>query len=112
MCVFADTSSKDKPQLTDSWIISHRNNTYGGFIDAICDKAFLVPCWISLLSVAPNSSYFKTLQYIALWLLVLTETSSACVRFKAYFTSNGIPAPTVKGFDFSSSAVKVCNVTT
>lgn len=105
-----DSSSQDKPEVTDSWIINHRNKTYGGFVDAVCDKAFVVPCWISLLNSVPDSSYLKTLQYIALWALILTETSSGCIRFKAYFTSNGVPAPVVKGFDFSTSAVKADHI--
>lgn len=105
-----ESSSQDKPEVTESWIINHRNKTYGGFVDAVCDKAFVVPCWISLLNSVPDCSYLKALQYIALWALILTETSSGCIRFKAYFTSNGVSAPVVKGFDFSTSAVKADHI--
>jgi phosphatidylglycerophosphate synthase len=92
----------------ESWIVAQRHQTYGGFIDAVCDKAFLIPCWISLLSCVPGSEYMRIVQYIVLWCLILTETVSGCIRFKAYYTSNGIAAPSVKGLDFSTSAVKVC----
>jgi len=36
--------------------------------------------------------------------------SSACIRFRAYFTAGGVPAPKVEGMDFSSSAVKADHV--
>lgn len=101
-----DNDTKDKPTLEPSWIISHREKTYGGFIDAVCDKAFLIPCWISLLSTVPNSSHVNTIQYAIVWSLILIETASGSIRFKAFYTSNGITAPVVKGLDFSTSAVK------
>lgn len=102
-----DSSSKDKPKMIESWVTSHRKNSFGGFIDAICDKAFLIPCWIILLGVVPLSVHFKTLQYTVLWLLIFTEIYSGCVRFKAYYVGNGVVTPVVHGFDFSTSAVKV-----
>mmetsp|Transcript_5157 Transcript_5157/g.6668 ORF Transcript_5157/g.6668 Transcript_5157/m.6668 type:complete len:395 (+) Transcript_5157:198-1382(+) len=105
-----DESSKDKPVITESWVTKHRNKTYGGFIDAVCDKAFVVPCWLSLLSTVPACEYLRTVQFITLWSLILTETASGCVRFKAYYTSNGVPAPVVKGYDFSTSAVKADHI--
>jgi len=101
-----DNDTKDKPTLEPSWIIRHREKTYGGFIDAVCDKAFLIPCWISLLSTVPNSSHVNTIQYAIVWSLILIETASGSIRFKAFYTSNGITAPVVKGLDFSTSAVK------
>jgi hypothetical protein len=42
--------------------------------------------------------------------LALAETASGCIRFRAYFTSGGAPAPKVEGFDFSTSAVKADHV--
>lgn len=112
-----DTPSKKKNEdedyvvdVRESWIVAHRNKTYGGFIDAVCDKAFLIPCWISLLNSVPGSGYAKIMQYIVLWCLILTETVSGCIRFKAYYTSNGIAAPAVKGLDFSTSAVKADHI--
>lgn len=111
VAVVEDASdAKDKPNLRSSWIINHREKTYGGFVDAVCDKAFVVPCWISLLASIPECSYVRTLQYIVLWSLILTETASGCIRFKAYYTSNGIAAPAVKGLDFSTSAVKADHI--
>lgn len=102
--------TKGKKKLQSSWIIQHREKNYGGFIDAICDKAFVVPCWISLLSSVPDAGYVNTFQFIVLWCLILTETASGCIRFRAYYTSNGIPAPAVKGLNFSSSAVKADHI--
>jgi len=99
--------SKDKPKMMASEIVKHREKNYGGFIDAVCDKAFVVPCWISLLSTVPSAGCVRTIQFIVLWCLILTETASGCIRFKAYYSSNGVAAPTVKGLDFSTSAVKV-----
>lgn len=83
----------------------HRARSYGGFVDAVCDKAFVIPCWISLLQVVPTTRFLKLLQYIGLMALILAETASGCIRFRAYFAAGGMPAPKVEGFDFSSSAV-------
>lgn len=106
----ADADSKDKPETVASWTVEHRNKTYGGFIDAVCDKAFVVPCWISLLSNVSASKYLNKIQFIVLWTLILTETASACIRFRAYYTSTGVAAPTVVGLDVSTSAVKADHI--
>jgi len=98
------------PQNFSSWLELHRNSTYGGFVDAVCDKAFVVPCWISLLHVVQTSSHFRWLQYTVLLFLILAEVASGCIRFRAYFTSVAVPAPKVEGFDFSTSAVKADHV--
>lgn len=89
-----------------------RSRTYGGFIDAVCDKAFVIPCWISLLHVVPTTHYFNWLSYLTLIGLILAETASGCVRFKAFYTSGGVPAPKVEGgsLDFSNSAVKADHI--
>lgn len=58
----------------------------------------------------PASSYFNFFQYLALFSLILAETASGCIRFQAYFTAGGVPAPAVQGFDFSTSAVKADHV--
>lgn len=89
---------------------SHRARTYGGFVDAVCDKAYVVPCWIALISTIPSMSRFKLVQYTVLIILILAETASGCIRFKAYFTSGGAAPPKVQGFDFSTSAVKADHV--
>lgn len=98
------------PHSLDSWVTIHRQRSYGGFVDAVCDKAFVIPCWISLLYIVPTTSYIKLLQYFTLFSLILAETSSGCIRFRAYFTSGGLPAPKVEGFDFSTSAVTADHV--
>jgi hypothetical protein len=41
---------------------------------------------------------------------MLAETASGCIRFQAYFTSGGVPAPKVEGFDFSTSAVQADHI--
>eukprot|EP00429_Kryptoperidinium_foliaceum_P002677 CAMPEP_0176022536 /NCGR_PEP_ID=MMETSP0120_2-20121206/10972_1 /TAXON_ID=160619 /ORGANISM="Kryptoperidinium foliaceum, Strain CCMP 1326" /LENGTH=404 /DNA_ID=CAMNT_0017355677 /DNA_START=73 /DNA_END=1287 /DNA_ORIENTATION=- len=98
------------PQALTSWQVSHWNRTYGGFVDAVCDKAFVVPCWIALLHTIPKSGYLRWVQYLTLLFLILAEVASGCIRFRAYFTSVGVPAPKVEGFDFSTSAVKADHV--
>lgn len=104
---FVEVVTTGSPHSLTSWAVSHRNRTYGGFVDAVCDKAFVVPCWISLLSTVPASGYLRITQCFVLWCLILAETASGCIRFRAFFTASGIPAPTVEGLDFSTSAVKV-----
>lgn len=98
------------PQNFSSWLDLHRNRTYGGFVDAVCDKAFVVPCWIALLNVVPQTSHARWLQYFVLFFLILAEVASGCIRFKAYFTSVAVASPKVEGFDFSTSAVKADHV--
>lgn len=98
------------PQNFSSWLVLHRNSTYGGFVDAVCDKAFVVPCWISLLHVVQQSNHLRWLQYSVLLFLVLAEVASGCIRFRAYFASVAVAAPKVEGFDFSTSAVKADHV--
>lgn len=107
---FTEIVTTGSPHSVLSWVQLHRNRTYGGFIDAVCDKAFVIPCWISLLHNIPESRYLKFFQYASLILLILAETASASVRFQAYFTSGGVPAPAVQGFDFSTSAVKADHI--
>jgi hypothetical protein len=103
----AEVVTTGSPQTLTSWQVLHWNRTYGGFVDAVCDKAFVVPCWISLLHTVPSSSYVQIAQYITLICLILAEVASGCIRFRAYFASVAVPAPKVEGFDFSTSAVKV-----
>ena len=98
------------PHTIESWGVTHRGRSYGGFVDAVCDKAFVIPCWISLLHVVHTTGYLRLVQYFVLFWLILAETSTGCIRFRAYFTSTGVGAPKVEGFDFSTSAVKVCTV--
>lgn len=108
--IFTEIVTTGSPQTLPSWLILHRNRTYGGFVDAVCDKAFVVPCWIALLQSVPGSNYLRWVQYFTLLFLALAETASGCIRFRAYFTSGGVPAPKVEGFDFTTSAVKADHV--
>ncbi|KAG7355057.1 CDP-alcohol phosphatidyltransferase [Nitzschia inconspicua] len=99
------------PQVVPSWVALHMSRTYGGFIDAVCDKAFVVPCWISLFNfVSSEILFLKYTQYLVLWFLILAEVASGCIRFRAYFSSVGVSVPKVEGFDFSTSAVKADHV--
>jgi len=94
-----------------SWVQSHRHRTYGGFVDAVCDKAYVIPTWTILLGTIPTAtSSFHLVQSVTLIILILAETASGTVRFAAYFTSPGVPPPKVEGFDFSTSAVKADHV--
>ena len=95
------------PHTLLSWVRLHRNRTYGGFIDAVCDKAFVIPCWFSLLYRVQS---LHILAYSTLFFLILAETSSACIRFQAYFSAAGVPPPKVEGLDISTSAVKADSV--
>jgi phosphatidylglycerophosphate synthase len=99
----------------------HRHRTFGGFVDAVCDKAFVIPCWISLLHIIPTTHHFNLFQYITFISLILAETASGCVRFQAFFTLGGVSAPKVEittsrssggiaDLDFSTSAVKADHV--
>lgn len=99
----------DTSQPISSWQMDRRNDTYGGFVDANCDKAFVIPCWIFLLSTV-SGSFLENLQYFILWYLVLAESASGTIRFRAFFTSLGVPTPSVVGLEFSSSAVKADHV--
>jgi len=101
--------STGSPQVITSWVISRRQQAYGGFIDAICDKAFLIPCWILLLSMIPGTR-MSIVQYVVLFSLITAEIASGCVRFRAYFTNGGAATPVVEDIDFSSSAIKADHV--
>ena len=108
--LLTEVVSTGSPQTLTSWQQLHMNRTYGGFVDAVCDKAYVVPCWIALLHSIPGSNYFQITQYLTLICLILAEVASGSIRFRAYFSSVAVPAPKVEGFDFGTSAVKVCFV--
>jgi len=95
-----------RPQKIASWSSNCRAKSYGGFVDAVCDKVYVVPCWIFLLSTIPGTR-LRAVQYATLCCLILAEAASGTVRFRAYFTAQGVQAPSVVGLDFSTSAVKV-----
>jgi phosphatidylglycerophosphate synthase len=117
---------KGKIPDEDAWVLScvrqQRASSYGGFIDAVCDKVYVVPCWILLLNTisksldSPWGVVITTFQYLTLLGLTTAEIASACVRFRAYFTSTGVGAPKfvanatgapngTGSMDFSTSAV-------
>jgi phosphatidylglycerophosphate synthase len=83
---------------------------YGSFLDAVCDKCYIVPCWIVLLTTVQHTSALRALQYFVLLWLIVAEVASACVRFQAYFTAPVVSTPSVEGFDFVSSAVKADHI--
>jgi phosphatidylglycerophosphate synthase len=92
-----------------SWVLLHRNRKYGVFIDSICDKVFIIPCWIALLSIIPKeSSRLAWLQYLVLTGLVVVECAGGVLVFRDYYTA-GISAPKlVDGFEFTTrNTVKV-----
>jgi len=90
-------------QFLKSWSLDHRDRTYGGFIDAICDKVFIAPCWIILLSTVQSSGFTKMFHFLTLMTLICTETASAFIRFKAFYQGSGIVAPKVEGLNFSNN---------
>eukprot|EP00594_Rhizosolenia_setigera_P018145 CAMPEP_0178968514 /NCGR_PEP_ID=MMETSP0789-20121207/18315_1 /TAXON_ID=3005 /ORGANISM="Rhizosolenia setigera, Strain CCMP 1694" /LENGTH=397 /DNA_ID=CAMNT_0020654489 /DNA_START=76 /DNA_END=1269 /DNA_ORIENTATION=+ len=113
LAISQSSSATEEEYMVESMVTMQRNKTYGGFVDAVCDKAFVVPCWIYLLSQvsgSSSSSYVEAIFYVILFCLILAEVSSGTIRFRAYFTSLAVPAPKVDGMDFSSSAVKADHV--
>ena len=94
------------PQRMKSWSLNHRNRTYSVFLDAVCEKAYTVPCWIYLLSTVPLGQ-FRSIQYVCLWWLILTETANGCLQFKTFFAAGGAPPCQVEGAVLSSRAVTV-----
>jgi phosphatidylglycerophosphate synthase len=105
-----DFDSSESPQDLTSWVADHRDRSYGGFVDAICDKVFIVPCWIFLLSTVESCGYFTSVQYTTLWSLICLEVASGTIRFKAFYSGTGVAAPRVEALNFSSSAVKADHI--
>lgn len=105
-----DFDKATTPQFLSSWSLDYRDRTYGGFIDAICDKLFVAPCWIVLLSTVETSGFTKLFHFLILMSLICTETASAFVRFKAFYQGSGIAVPKVEGLNFSNSAVKADHI--
>jgi len=95
-----------KDEAVPSWVVTRRNDSYGGFIDAVCDKAFVVPCWLFMLSMMGGQGAFAHVQSLILWCLIILEVGSGSIRFKAFYTSQAVPPPVVVGLNFSTSAVK------
>jgi len=104
---FSSTDSSKTPQYFTSWVSNHHDQTYGGFVDAVCDKVFVVSCWIFLVSTVKSSGFMAIAEYVTLWCLICTETASGCIRFRAFYSGSGVAPLITKGFDFSSSVVKV-----
>lgn len=114
------------PHALPSWHQWHRERKYGAFVAAFCHAALIIPCWIALLpSLSPACGggsnqrsnitlHFVLMQYAILVALILAETASGCLCFKAYFTAVGVAVPTVVGVDIisSSSAVTAGDIDT
>ena len=94
-----------------SWTILHRSRAFGDFIDTLSDKAFMIPCWISLLHVIPTTGFLRAIQYSTLLGLVLVETASSYYSFKDYFTASGVAVPKVPD-GFLEQFVSPSSVTT
>ncbi|GMH52216.1 hypothetical protein TrRE_jg7851, partial [Triparma retinervis] len=71
----------------------HRSKNWGAYIDAVLDKAYLVPLWlISLTLVPPTLSWPSSIfSHLILTSLILTESYSAFVRTRSFYTSTGVP---------------------
>jgi phosphatidylglycerophosphate synthase len=96
--------------VLSSWVREQRVQSYGGFIDAVCDKVYVVPCWIILLTLVPTTRW-QFIHYCTLLGLITAEIASAAIRFRAYYTNTGMSPPqTAQGLDFSTSAVKADHV--
>jgi phosphatidylglycerophosphate synthase len=90
---FLEVVSTGSPHSMTSWVILHRNRKYGVFIDSICDKVFIIPCWIALLStIAKESGRLPWLQYLVLTGLIVVECAAGVLIFRDYYTA-GISAP-------------------
>mmetsp|Transcript_13226 Transcript_13226/g.17282 ORF Transcript_13226/g.17282 Transcript_13226/m.17282 type:complete len:405 (-) Transcript_13226:106-1320(-) len=106
----------EKDMIEPSWRVTTHSSTYGGFVDAVCDKAFVVPVWILLLSTVSQNenAHLIFAKYTVLFSLILLESCSAVIRFRAYFMSVGVKAPKLQGSYlenlFTSSAVKADHV--
>ena len=120
-----DGKAKLKVKLQPSWHSKARNAAYGGFVDAVCDKVYIVPVWIYMLSTIQQSSVSELwhrlvlVQYGVLLMLITAEGSSGAIRFRAYFTAVGVSAPIIKqggsgaigdADEFNSSAVKADHI--
>jgi hypothetical protein len=93
------------PQRMKSWSLTHRFRACAVFLDATCDKAFIIPCWIYLLSTVP-SGQSRTLKYVSLFWLIVTEVANGCLQFKTFYSgSSGVPQ--VEGDVFPSSSISV-----
>jgi len=92
---------------------------YGQYIDAVMDKLYVVPLWLTCLQCGTID--YKRFRWFGLggwktsilWTLILTETYSAYIRTKAYHSSSGalIPARVRDSLNLAaSSAVKADGV--
>lgn len=90
------------PQRMKSWSLTHRYRSCAGFLDAACDKAFIIPCWIYLLSTVPSGQY-RTIKYVSLFWLIVTELANGCLQFKTFYAGSGVPQ--VEGDVFPLSSI-------
>jgi hypothetical protein len=104
LLVSPEVVTTGSPQRMKSWSQTHRYRSCAVFLDAACDKAFIIPCWIYLLSTVPSGQY-RTIKYVSLFWLIVTEVANACLEFKAFYSGSG--APQVEGDVFPSSSISV-----
>jgi glycerol-3-phosphate cytidylyltransferase-like family protein len=82
-----------------------RCSGYDGCISSICEKSFVIPCWIALLHTISASTYFVLIQYVTLISLCLLEILYVERCFQAYYTARKVSTPQVIGLDLTGSAV-------
>jgi len=71
-----------KNELLESARMRRWKETWGAYFDAIADKVFAIPVWLSLFHAFGDRPWLQ----IALFSHVSIETWSAYIRTKAYFT--------------------------
>jgi phosphatidylglycerophosphate synthase len=98
------------PQFLSSWSLDYHDRTYGGFIDMICDKIFVAPCWIILLSTVESSGFMKLFHFLTLVLLICGEAVSGFASVKAFYKGSGFAVAKVEGINFSYSSLKADHI--
>ncbi|GMH90207.1 hypothetical protein TL16_g11696 [Triparma laevis f. inornata] len=80
--------NKSSPNPTNS--CAQLNQSYGAYIEAVLDKAFVVPLWIYSISTLTFTSWLAVLiSFTILFSLITIEGYSAFVRTRSYFLQNG-----------------------
>jgi glycerol-3-phosphate cytidylyltransferase-like family protein len=80
--------STGSSRLVLSWVTIERSRSFRAFIHNLSDKAFIIPCWISLVPIVPTTGFLKLLQYLTLLVLILAETTTGGLATRAYYTGN------------------------
>lgn len=101
---FSEVVTTGSPQRMKSWSLAHRYRSYAAFLDEVCDKAFIIPCWIYLLSTVPSGKN-RSIKYITLLWLIVAEVANGCLQFKTFYSSSGVHQ--VEGAVLMSSSISV-----